>query len=76
MKEKIKSDTTGKSYATTDVVRIVNQLQAATYMAHGAELLDVYSSRDYKTNRPTMVYIFNREATTPLYDAWCNHDLY
>lgn len=75
MKEKIKSDTTGKIYSTEDVVRIVNQLQAATYMAHGAELLDVYSSRDYKTNRPTMVYIFNREATTPLYDAWCNHEL-
>lgn len=75
MKETIKSDTTGKSYVVTEVVRIVNQLQAATYMAHGAELLDVYASRDYKTTRPTMVYIFNREATTPLYDAWCRHEL-
>ncbi len=75
MKETVRSQTTGKEYAPSDVVRIVNQLQAATYMAHGAELLDVYSSRDYKTHRPTMVYIFNRAATTPLYDAWCNHIL-
>ena len=75
MKEYITSQITGKSYAPSEVVRIVNQLQAATYMAHGAELLDVYCSRDYKTHRPLLVYIFNRAATTPLYDAWCTHDL-
>ena len=72
MKETVTSQTTGKTYAPSDVVRIVNQQQAATYMAHGAELLDIYSSRDYKTHRPMMVYIFDREATTPMYDAWCN----
>lgn len=75
MKEMIESQTTGKKYAVSDVVRIVNQLQAASYMAHGAELLDIYCSRDYKTHRPMMVYIFNRDATTPLYDAWCKHTL-
>ena len=75
MKETVKSQTTGKTYAPSEVVRIVNQLQAATYMAHGAELLDVYCSRDYKTHRPMMVYIFNRAATTALYDAWCDHTL-
>ena len=37
MKEMIESQTTGKKYAVSDVVRIVNQLQAASYMAHGAE---------------------------------------
>ena len=75
MKEMIESQTTGKKYAVSDVVRIVNQLQAASYMAHGAELLDIYCSRDYKTHRPMMVYIFNRDATTPLYDALCKHTL-
>ena len=75
MKEMIESQTTGKKYAVSEVVRIVNQLQAASYMAHGAELLDIYCSRDYKTHRPMMVYIFNRDATTPLYDAWCKHTL-
>jgi hypothetical protein len=75
MKDTIRSQTTGKEYVANEVVRIVNQLQAASYMAHGAELLDIYCSRDFKTNRPMMVYIFNRAATTPLYDAWCNHTL-
>lgn len=75
MRDSIVSQITGKEYFAKDVVRIVNQLQAASYMAHGAELLDIYCSRDYKTHRPMMVYIFNREATTPLYDKWCEHTL-
>ncbi len=75
MKERITSETTGKSYCAKDVVRIVNQSQAAMYMAHGAELLDVYVSRDYKTHWPMMVYIFDRVATTPLYDGWCKREL-
>ena len=75
MKETVISDKTKKEYAPKDCVRIVNQLQAATYMANGADLLDIYVSRDYKTNRPMMVYIFNRAATTTLYDKWCLHEL-
>lgn len=75
MKEKIQSQTTGKTYAPSDVVRIVNQTQATMYMVHGAELLDIYPSRDFKTNKPMMVYIFNRVATMKLYDAWCKHEL-
>ena len=75
MKEKVKSELTHKTYAVNDVVRIVNPAQAAMYMAHGAELLDLYVSRDYKTHWPMMVYIFDREATTPLYDGWCKHSL-
>lgn len=75
MSEKIYSKATGKSYTPSKVVRIVNVLQAATYMMYGAELLDIYSTRDYNTHRPMMVFIFDREATTPLYDAWCNRTL-
>lgn len=75
MKEKIISELTHKTYEPQKVVRIVNQAQAAMYMAHGAELLDMYVSRDFKTHWPMMVYIFDREATTPLYDAWCNREL-
>lgn len=75
MKEKITSELTGKIYCPQDVVRIVNQSQAAMYMVHGAELIDLYISRDFKTHWPMMVYIFDREATTPLYDAWCNRTL-
>ena len=73
MAEKVTSQTTGKTYMPSKVVRIINVMQAAAYMMHGAELLDIYSSRDYITHRPKLVFIFDREATTPLYDAWCNH---
>lgn len=75
MSNKITSQTTGKTYNADKVVRIINSLQSATYMTHGAELLDVYASKDFKTGKPLLVYIFDREATTPLYDAWCKREL-
>ena len=75
MKDKVISQTTGKAYCPTDVVRIVNYKQAAAYISHGAELLDIYGSRDFKTEEPLIVYIFNREDTTHLYDLWCKHEL-
>jgi hypothetical protein len=75
MKEKVFSQTTGKSYSPVDVVRIINVKQAAAYINHGAELLDIYGSRDFKTGEPMLVYIFNRSETTALYDLWCKHEL-
>lgn len=75
MSDKIISQSTGKSYNASKVVRIINSLQAASYMKHGAELLDIYVSHDYKTDKPLLVYIFDRAATTPLYDAWCKREL-
>lgn len=75
MNEKITSQSTGKTYAPGKAVRILNQLQAASYIAHGAELLDIYTSRNFETGRPMLVYIFNREATAELYDLWCKHEL-
>mgnify|MGYP007104057047 CR=1 FL=1 len=75
MKEFVTSYTTGKSYSPSDVVRIINFRQAAAYLAHGAELLDIYPSKDFKTGEPLLVYIYNRKETTPLYDLWCKHEL-
>lgn len=75
MKEKVTSQTTGKSYSPSNVVRIINYRQSAAYMSHGAELLDIYPSKDFKTNEPILVYIFDRSATTELYDLWCKHEL-
>lgn len=75
MKDRVISETTGKSYDPAEAIRIINSLQAASYMAHNAELLDVYPSVDYKTQRPLMVFIFNRKDTQELYDRWCRHEL-
>jgi len=75
MKDLVKSDNTGKEYDATKVVRIVNYKQAAMYMKHGAELLDIYVSHTYKTNEPLLVFIFDRAKTTKLYDSWCKYEL-
>lgn len=69
------SDTTGKTYKIADAVRIINMQQLAAYLEHGAELLDIYSSRDFKTNKPILVGIVSRHATKELYNRWCNHEL-
>lgn len=75
MKEYIVSDTTGKRYSPSDVVRIVNFRQAAAYIKNGAQLLDIYASKDFKKDELLLVYIFNRKETTQLYDLWCKHEL-
>lgn len=71
----IKSLVTGIEYRPSEIVRIVNSSQCAAYMTYGAKLLDIYPSRDFKTHKPIVVYIFNRKDTTELYDKWCNHEL-
>lgn len=75
MKELIVSETTGKTYDPAKAVRIVNYKQATAYIANGAELLDLYPSKSHRNNEPLLVYIFDRAATTDLYDKWCNYAL-
>ena len=75
MKEKVESNLTGRQYYPDDVVRIVNYRQAAAYIAHDAQLIDIYPSTDFKTNTPILVFIFNRADTHELYDLWCKHEL-
>lgn len=75
MREKVSKYTCTEDYYPSDVVRIVNPTQAATYINHGARLIDMHPSRDFKTNKPILVYILNREETTELYDKWCAHEL-
>lgn len=75
MSENVTSETTGKTYKTGDVIRIVNMQQLAAYLEYGAELLDIFSSRDYKTNKPILVGIVSKHDTKELYDRWCNHEL-
>lgn len=69
-----RSKITGRKYDVFSCVRILNPLQAAAYIDNNAELLDVYISRDNNDKR-IMVFLFDREATTKLYEKWCNHDL-
>lgn len=75
MKEMITSDTTGKTYCPQDCVRIVNPRQIAAYWLHGVEILDIYGSRDFKTNEPILVAIFNKKDSREAYEQWCGYTL-
>lgn len=65
----------GISYNTSNTVRIVNMAQAAAYWANGIAPLDIYPSRDYKTNKPIMVCVFDKLASSAYYDLWSQHKL-
>lgn len=71
----VKSNFTGKTYDPNKSIRIINMQQLAAYMANGIELLDLYASRDYTTNKPILVGIVDREESKELYDLWCKHEL-
>lgn len=63
-----------KRYKVSDAIRIVNQKQAAFYWSKGIEPLDIYPSKDFKTNEPIIVYVFSRKESkeSGAYDDWCN----
>ena len=71
MKDYITSEITGRTYAAQDVYRILNASQAAFYVFHGVDFLDIYLSRDKKTDKPIQVQIFDKEATKEVFDMWC-----
>lgn len=71
----IKSDFTKKSYELDNSCRIINMSQLAAYMDYGVELLDLYVSRDYKTNKPMLVGVVDRKQSYEAYKKWCDHEL-
>ena len=60
-----------KEYAPGDLIKIVNSTQAAFYWLNGLAPLDSYPSRDFKTKKPVMVFVFRRNETKELFDLWC-----
>jgi len=71
----VKSNFTGKSYEPGKMVRILNMQQAAAYMNYGVNLIDLYPSRDTKTDKLVLVFIFDRNESKEAYDLWCKHEL-
>lgn len=70
MKEIFKSDFTGKEYCPNDVVRLVNVRQLLFYMRNGVEILDIYPSKDFKTNDDILVFIVNKKDSQEAYKKW------
>lgn len=50
-------------------IRIVNPIQAGAYVENGLEPLKIYWSKD------KWVWLFDREATKPLFTKWCRREL-
>lgn len=73
--DEIISKITGKRYVPRHCVRIVNPKQAAMYALHGLELIDIYPSRDYRTDAPIWVFVFDKKSSYEAYKAWCDYEL-
>ena len=71
----VQSFVTGRMYDPNKSVRIINMQQLAAYMANGVTLLDIYISKDYKTERPILVGIVDKEESYESYKLWCDHRL-
>ena len=70
----MKSKTYAEHLKNGDVVRIVNNRQAATYwLQYGIEPLSIYPGEDFKTGKPVVVYVFSKEETKEAYKEWINN---
>ena len=55
--DKIKGKFSNKEYYAKDAIRILDPKQAALYWNNHVEPLDIYPSRDYKTNKALIVFV-------------------
>ena len=74
MGEKIKSSLTGKTYDLSKVARLINIQQICTYLKSSILPVDIYTSLDLKTNKPILVFLFDKEETKEIYERWKNSD--
>lgn len=75
MNNKIKGNFSNKEYYANEAIRILDPKQAALYWNNHVEPLDIYPSRDYKTNKALIVFVFKRDETKEVFDLWCKHEL-
>ena len=61
---------TNEHYDATKCARIINPVQQALYVKHGAKPIDIYCGYDSR-----LVLVFNKEETKELFDKWVNHEL-
>ena len=66
-----KSPFTGETYDLFNCITIMNPKQAAFYVANGVQLQDIDISEDRKTGEPVFCFLFTRDQTRDVFDAWC-----
>jgi hypothetical protein len=74
MKQLIETHLKSRNYTEKEVCRILNSKQAKLYIKNGVYPIDIYVSLDDKDN-DVIVYIFLKEETRHLYQAWLNYEL-
>lgn len=71
----IESNFRGIKYDPKETIRLLNVKQSCFYWENGCKPVDIYLSRDIKTQHSVLVFIFNKQETkdTGVYDAWCKN---
>ena len=69
----VKSNFTGKLYEPNKCCRILNMTQLAFYMDNNVELLDLFVSKDHKTNKPILVGVVDKMDSYEAYKMWCDN---
>lgn len=63
------SDILKRYYDQEDSQIIVNTKQAGLYIKHHCPLLDLYWSDG------SLIFVFDKESSKPLYELWCKREL-
>ena len=74
MRDEIETHLHPRNYTRNEVYRIINPKQIRLYIKNNVYPIDMYASYDDKGNDVT-VYVFLREETKDLYQAWLEHKL-
>ena len=74
MRDEIETHLHPRNYTRNEVYRIINPKQIRLYIKNNVYPIDMYASYDDKGNDVT-VYVFLREETKDLYQAWLAHEL-
>lgn len=67
----VKSEITGCVYFPQKTVRIVNLAQNMQYLTWGCRPVDIYVSNDYKTGKPILVFLYDKQDSYKYYQKWC-----
>jgi cytochrome b involved in lipid metabolism len=74
MRDKIETNLHPRDYTYNEVFRIINPKQVRLYIKNKVYPIDMYASIDDRGN-DVIVYVFLREETKDLYQAWLAHEL-
>lgn len=70
----IQTNLHGQDYDLSEVVRIVNPVQAKKYIKHKVYPIDLYAGVDCE-NKDVLIFVFLRSETEELYQLWNKREL-